>query len=397
MKKKAFLQALLLVILLTSSWLILLNKLKKDSPGDIPATTAPATTGASSTTDQAGSAATVDATDNDQATEVPAAWKEWTAYLERQATPGEMRLALEAMRDSLFSLSQDEARARLLELINSGYNLQTGLRFAVGRGGTIQGAADLQALLLDWLYRLDPVAAAELAKGALQESGYSLGADAFVIHLRNYTRGSQDASGQRDLFIRDQFTRLLSNPAWTAQPSASIAHAMDFAVFLGDGSLVRELSGMLQPGSAPGIAHASSMAIERLMDIDPIPAATALIDNMQQSGMHPTTRAGFIARLDPGDPEAFAILTEYLEQPATSREEAIAFLQFFPNLNRTFSNNLVSPEISITSADDHVERLRSALEAVQDWQADGIRNDIAAELRLTGERLTSQVTGNPAP
>lgn len=401
MKKTAFLQALVLVVLLSCSWLILLNRLTRQVEGnpasDDPEIVAPdRQQGKDPSEPEEGFSKPVDAGKPDNA-HVPAGWQEWISYLELQDNPQDLRIALESMRESLFSLPVDEKRARLLELLESGINMQTAIRFRVGPGGILSGAPDLQTILLDWLGQVDPVLAARTGKKALLDDGFSLGPDQYVLHLRNYAWGSADSPDARGQFVRSQFDRLISNSEWIDNPVPSVAESMDFAVFLGDGGHVRELSGLMAEGANPGIAHASSMAIERLVDIDPLPAARGLLDSIGQPGMNPTARAGFLARLDPADPLAYELLTEYISPGVTTRGEAAAFLRFFPNLNRTFSNNLVSRQNPITAQDNHMDRLEAALEAVQDWQAAAIRRDLKGELLATEQRLTSQITGKPAP
>lgn len=308
-----------------------------------------------------------------------------------------MQAALDAMKATLLAMDPDEAKMRLLELIRSGVNLQTGLRFRVGSNGDLAGAPDMQTLLLDWLGQLDPVAAADMAKSALARSGESLGPDGFVIHLKNYARGTTDPPFSRDRLVYQYFNRLIANDAWTANPVHSIAESMDFAVFLRDGSIVPALSAFMAQGQSPALGHASSMAIERLVDIDPIGSVSAIVDTLGQPGMSPHARAGFVARVDPAGPGAFELLTGYLGSPYVSQQEAVAFLQFLPNLNKSLSHNLVSPEISITNLGNHIDRMKSALDAVRDWQADPPRTDIGKELSLTGDRLLAQIKGDPLP
>ena len=172
---------------------------------------------------------------------------------------------------------------------------------------------------------------------------------------------------------------------------------MDFAVYLEDGRLVSTLSGFMSGGHSPALCHAGSMAIERLVDIDPLGSVSALIETMDQPGMSSMARAGFVARLDPGNPQEFQLLTEYLQHPLTSQQEAILFLQYFPNLNKTLSHNLISPEISITDLGNHMDRLRNALDAVNDWQANPVRSDLDEALSAVEQLLLSQINGEPAP
>ena len=401
MKKTAFLQALLLVILLTGSWIILLVRTDWNSPAG-EAGGSPGIETRDQVDRQQPVANEVAETSGQEAgpqvqAEVPPAWNEWIAYLEEKDEPRELWIALQSMRDALFTLPPVERRTRLMELIESGINMPTGIRFRVGPAGTLAGAPDLQTLLLDWLARVDPVGAAELGRRKLLSSGFSLGPDQFVVHLRNFANGSEETPAVRDHFIRDQFERLLSNPEWISNPVPSIAEALDFAVLIGDGDLVKDLSDLMSADAGPGIAHASSIAIERLVDIDPVGSGKALLDSIGQAGMNATARAGFMARLDPADADTLRILNDYLSAPQTTREEAVAFLQYFPNLNRTFSHNLVSHQNSNTAGVDHMDRLEAALQAVRDWQAAAVRTALESALLAAETRLSRHLSGNPWP
>jgi len=404
MKKTAFLHALILVILLSVSWVLLVLRIKNSGSNEgTPESELPGHEAVGQVEEPLQDPATapeetalpVGTVQNRPI--VPPAWTEWIDFLEQQRSARDMQNALMAMRDTLLSMDPEAAQAHLLDLISSGVNIQTGLRFHVGRGGNLLGANDLQTLLLDWLSILDPAKAAEMGKVLLIGSGESLGADAFVIHLRNYARGTTDTVLVRDRFVNEYFNRIISNPSWTNQPVHSIAEAMDFAVFLQDGSIVPVLSGFMADDQSPALGHAGSMAIERLVDIDPVGSVSAIIESINRQGMSPYARAGFVSRIDPADPRAFGLMTEYLQHPSVSQAEAITFLQFIPNLNKSLSHNLVSPEISITSLGNHMDRLKSALNAVEDWQSNPPRSDLDNALAETAQRLTAQLKGDPSP
>jgi len=403
MKKIAFLHAVLIVALLSASWILFLVRMKKpetqDTAPDKQSPVEAMSTDSSKSPDQkvAQEKQSLPIGTIQNTASIPPAWAEWIDYLGQKQNANNMRVAVDAMKETVFSMESEEGLARLLELIYSGANIKTGLVFQVGKNGELLGAPDLQTLLMDWLSRMDPVQAAVIAKLALEQTGESLGPDLFVVHLRNYAKGSTDSDLQHNQFVRQYFDQLINNPEWTDNPVHSIAESMDFAVYLEDGSLVSVLSGFMAGGQSPALGHAGSMAIERLVDIDPLGSVSALIETMDQPGMSSMARAGFVARLDPGNPQEFQLLTEYLQHPLTSQQEAVLFLQYFPNLNKTLSHNLISPEISITDLGDHMDRLRNALDAVYDWQVNPVRNDLGDALSATEQLLLSQINGEPAP
>ena len=270
MKKIAFLHAVLIVALLSASWILFLVQMKKPETQDTAPDKQPPveviSTDSPNFPDQKApqekQSLPIGTIQNPAS--IPPAWAEWIDYLGQKQNAKDMRVAVDAMRKTVFSMESEEGLARLLELIYSGANIKTGLVFQVGKNGELLGAPDLQTLLMDWLSRMDPVQAAVIAKLALEQTGESLGPDLFVIHLRNYAKGSTDSDLQHNQFVRQYFDQLINNPEWTDNPVHSIAESMDFAVYLEDGSLVSALSGFMAGGQSPALGIGPSEIPEYL-------------------------------------------------------------------------------------------------------------------------------------
>ena len=403
MKKTAFLQALVIVILLLVSWAILYQRSSRDPEPARETVTA-------------GAAKSPEGTEQPQPVQeglpenepispaigevqrpenIPPLWAEWIAYLQQQ-TPPDLPAALEAMRNAVFSMPRDEATARVIELMLSGVNIRTGSRFVIGEGGVLRSAPDLQTLLADWLGELDPGQAARIGKMALIRSGIQMGPDLYVVHLRNYLRGSADSPVEVAAFVRSKFAQLVQQPQWRTQPTSSVAEAFDFAVWLQDAALIPALADYLSTGTDPGLAHAASLAIQRIVDASPQQAGTVLADTAGWPGLLPELRAANMARLDPSDPGQQSVLASYLLDSSVTPDEVRTFFQYFPNLNRTLSHNLVSPEISITGIDIE-ERLNSARTAIGDWLEDPAWEQWHGLLEETDDRIRQQLGANPAP
>ena len=73
------------------------------------------------------------------------------------------------------------------------------------------------------------------------------------------------------------------------------------------------------------------------------------------------------------------------------RGEAVRFLQSFPNLNQSLSHNLLSSNISMTTAAEAAGRLQAALDHVRRWRSDPAMEALADELAETADRIRRQL------
>jgi hypothetical protein len=401
MKKTAFLQALLIVILLLASWVVFIRRQAMDEPQPAPApavaveeTPAEVAPDMEAPVEPVVEEAQPETLIRNMAA-VPPQWQDWMRYFQEQATDAARIEALRALREAIFSMSTEDATARLIELIISGADFDTGMDFRVGEGGKLAGGPSLQALLLDWLGQMDAARAAELAQLALRGAGTRLPPELYVMHLRNYGWGNPGEAGAP--FLMEHFQQLLEHEPWISSPTGAIAESMDIAVYLENPDLVQPLAGLMAEGKPDVLRHASSLALERMVDQDAVAAVTLLTGTPEGRSMPAETRAGFIARLDPVTPEGRDLLQGYLASAEVSRGEATLFLKHFPNLNRSLSHNLLSHNIPITEGPGHMERLQRALEEVQAWQADPEITGLADQLEATEARINAQLTGSPAP
>lgn len=389
MKRLAFLQALVVFILLIGSWALLFKRFREPTP----ATPAPetATPAPDPTPDPTAPDPTPDPGQAPTAPKPSGLSGDWQAILEQldqAGSPNEMRQWLGALRDSVFSIPAPDAIASLIEFLASGADLKTGLAFQPGPEGRLTGAASLRALVLDWLHRLDPALAGSWARRELAYAGTTLVPDVFVIHLRNAatdpTQSAEAISGLLELHM-DQ---LMGHEPWLAAPTSAIAEAFDILVYLRNPRWSGPLAGLLDTEEPPLLRHAAALALERLVDAQPLAVLSALADDSRLDGL-PKTRAHYFARLDPTDGPDAAFLRDYL-LGAPIAEQAY-FLAAFPNLNLALSHNLLSPQFSNTSARDATARLRSALAFLQSIQNDLPDPAIAARCREGIERIRTQL------
>jgi hypothetical protein len=402
MKKTAFIQAFVLVVLLTAGWMVFINRLQDRSSRQVPQPLpAEAVQDDSTGNEPAGAAATglthTVAGSSGPMAEIPPGWSEWMDYLQGQPDPAAMRRALSELQELLQSMPPEEAAERILELLQGGFDLQTGLRFRIGPGGELTGAATLRANMLDWLARLQPETAAAVARSAVESVGTAMAPDEYVIHLRNFALGSPLEHPDTREFLARNFKEMLDREDWLLEPGPALAEGMDIAVFLEDVELVPRLAELSGPGRAVELRHAAALALERLFDTSPQAAARIIVESPAGGQMSPPGRAGLLARLDPAGPDSSGLLRDYLASPATTDGEAAWFLHSFPNLNQSFSNSLLSAQFPATTPAEIHDRLERALQAVQSWQGDPGLFRLGGVLTDTEARIRLQLAGFSAP
>ncbi|MGC9452627.1 MAG: hypothetical protein ACP5I4_14405 [Oceanipulchritudo sp.] len=402
MKKTAFLQAVILFILLTGAWFLLFQRLGNRGNGDEDKLPAPSGT-LSGQEDPAatekGSPPPLTSVHADRRfpESVPDNWREWIRYLAGQSGPEDMRRAVADLGNALRLLPKEEAAARIMELLASGADLPTGLPFRVGRQGRVLSSGTLRAHLLDWLLELAPETAGKVARRSLEQRGTNLPPDEYLIHLRNAALAIPPEDPGREPLLRRHFKRLLAEENWMDNPGPAVAEAMDIPVYLQATDMVPAMAGLTGRDKPLPLRHASSLALERLVEQHPLRAARLLLASPEGKAMIPEARAGLLARIDPSSRGAGEFLRDYLASPDTSPREASAFLGSFPNLNRSRSHNLLSPEFPDTNSPDPEERIHRAIREVERWKRDPELSPLRDVLAGTEERLYRQLTGKPSP
>ena len=394
MKKTAFLQAIVLFILLILSWVLLVRRFKTtEEPPPQPAVEqVPAPQ--PETVERPAQPPTADV---GPAVRIPTEWREWMDFLEAGNSGPDRMQRIRDLRQTLFALPPGEAVDSIMKLLRSGYDLPTGGLFASGEGGRLADAGSLREHLLDWLGQLDPATAAAYAMAELGSRGTAMPAGDYVLHLRNFAWGYPEEEPGRTAFLEQGFRALLNNRDWLANPGPAVAEAMDIAVYLGDSKLVAPLAALRAPGQSDVLQHAGDLALERLIEEDPLPAIRELLQSPEGRDLSPRARAGYVARLDPVDEAGRVFLHSYLADPGTSATEVADFLAYFPNLNRSLSYNLLSRENTDTPPVDSIGRLERALQAVESWQADPDLRQYRGILDSTRQRLLRQLNGDPEP
>jgi hypothetical protein len=293
--------------------------------------------------------------------------------------------ALAGFRKELLAMPRDQALARLTQFLDSREDAPTQLGFAVGPGGVLTESPTVRVYLLDLLAEIDPVSAAAYAETVLATSA---SADEWAVAMRNLARGRTDDAGK--VLLRERFTQLLHNPDWLEHPTAGFLEAFDVAVHLRSPALVPDLMALVNTNAPQAAAHAAHLALDRMIQGDPVPALAALLRDPAGLPGHDLTRAGYVARANVAEPQQRQLVEAYLLNPQLGAEELMAFAEGFPNANFMMSHNLITTS-DVPASGVLVQRDRQALQVVQSWLKDPRFASRRAALEIMRDRLTTFV------
>jgi hypothetical protein len=361
MKKTAFIQAIVIFLLLVVSWFLLAKRLlQRDAPEPSDAQNIQPQ---SSEVDKPQDTQTPPQTNTDPpvdepSIELPAFWNNWLESLNAATSPADMRAKISTLKESVFSLPRNQAVDTLSTFLKSGTDLSTGLAFQPGRDNQLVGAKSLRALIFDWLHSLDPILAGDWARQELHQFATALAPDVFVIHLRNAARDPSQSADTVKALLATNMDRLMNHEPWINQPTSAIAEAMDIFVYLGHSNAAPRLADLLTQKSPVLMRHAAALALERLVDQSSLDTLSQLLHSDSLAEL-PKSRANYFARLNPSTDSEKQLLMTYLFEVASPAEQ-INFLKAFPNLNHSLSHNLLSAQILDTQNIDFRQRLFNA-------------------------------------
>lgn len=295
------------------------------------------------------------------------------------------RQRLAELREWLAKLPPKEAVAAIRQFLDSKADASTGLGFKVAANGLLDEAPTLRTFLLDELARIDPAAAADYAKVILSSKDSP---DEWAVALRNLAWG--DPSDQGRALLAQKTGEMLQYEPWQQNPSVGFLEAFDMAVYLGGTSLMPALTDLVRQQNNPAVAHASYLALDRLVINNPTTTLTALLANPSSMQGRETTRANYFARANVNDPQQLQILESYLLNPQISPAEIAAFAGIFPNANYMISPNLLTQTQTPNRA-ALVSRDAASLSVVQQWLADPRFASLRPSLEKTAARLAGFV------
>ncbi|GAB4271580.1 MAG TPA: hypothetical protein DIU37_02010 [Opitutae bacterium] len=300
-------------------------------------------------------------------------------------TQGDAYIILIELENYLQSLDVETATKKIMDYLNQGDDIATGLPFMVSPDHTLDAAPTLRVYLLDQLNQINPDASAKYAKTIFETSKAS---DEWAIALKSYA-ADYDGHIEQDTYFTQQLKAFLNNDSWLANPSIGYLQAFDALVYRGGNTFVLNLCNLAIESNHPAIAYASRLAIDRLAQRDYTTTMQVLLDNPEELESVPKLRAFIFARGDVRDPKQKDIVEQYIFREDISNQELIAFGSVFPNLNRDISYNLLTQEEKValeSYADQDLASLQFVQALIKEPRA---RNDkeVFQTLNLAQERL----------
>ena len=286
------------------------------------------------------------------------------ASLGSERDPEQARQALADLRAELLSRPTDEAVDWIEQALATGTDQQTGLAFAIGSGGAMEGWPTLRTFLLDLMMEIDPQSAADASRSLLETP---TSADEWALALRNVARAGDLAEDAE--FLRVKTEELITNPEWQEDPSIGYLNAFDVLVHVEATKSTPLLSDLIQRKDRRDLAHAGFLTLDRLVQRESIEMMTRLSNDEALQASRPEMVSQQFARADVRDPGQRELLKEWLIDPARTPTELRAFAGVYPNQNKFISNNLLTEEEAIP-ADDLAAHDRAALQTVTEWAED---------------------------
>ncbi len=295
------------------------------------------------------------------------------------------RELLAELRAVLSAMPKNEAVAAIKQFLDSKADAATQLGFKVAKNGLLDDAPTLRTFLLDELARLDPAAAADYSKVILASKDSP---DEWAVALRNLADGDTSADGQA--LLRQKTSELLQYAPWQQNPSTGYLEAFDTAVYLGGTSLMPALTSLVKEQDNPAVAHASFLALDRLVINNPAATLTALLADPNSMQGREATRADYFARANVTDPQQLQVLQNYLLNPQITPAEIDTFAGIFPNANYMISPNLLT-QSQTPDRNALVSRDAASLSVVQGWLGDPRFANLMPALQKIQTRLAGFV------
>jgi len=301
--------------------------------------------------------------------------------LRKESNARIIRQELAELRRELSAMQTKAAVAAIRGFLDSKADAPTHLAFKLASSGLLDEAPTLRTFLLDELARIDPAAAADYSKVLLSSMDSP---DEWAVALRNLASGDTSAEGRA--LLEQKTAQMLQYAPWQQNPSTGYLEAFDVAVYLGGMDFLPTLSGLVRQQDNPAVAHASFLALDRLVinNTASVLAALEAAPDLMQG--RESTRADYFARADVRDPQQQQVLESYLLNPAISAAELNTFAGVYPNANFMISPNLLTQNTT-PGYEALTRRDAQSLAVAQEWLADPRFANVAPELRRVTQRL----------
>lgn len=306
------------------------------------------------------------------------------AVVEISADPSQAATILSRLKGYIDAMPPKLASEVMQSMLSEpAMDVRTGLGFAVGENGRLRAAPSLRVAMLDWLGRIDPTAAAQLADEIFART---TDPDEFAISLRNYAWGNPRA--KHHPYLRERTLELATKEEWIEAPTAGTLEAFDVFVYARATEAADVLMDLASDQSPSGRAsgYAAFLTLDRLYQQQPKELFAALEAEREFESATGPMVAQMMARSDVRQPEVRQNMERYLLSPNRTQDELEAFTQIFPNHNFMISDNLLT-EVDLPSG----RELRARDEAAYNWVHEKLGDSRFAELRPELERAADRL------
>lgn len=305
----------------------------------------------------------------------------------------ESKHVLGQLAAELQRMSTNAAAVAIFGFLDSRRDVSTRLSFRIEKGGNLGEAPTFRTWLLDQLGRLNPPAAAEMARTILATPD---SADEWAVALRDFAR-VQTSPEDRE-YLQERLSALLHEPRWQQQQSIGWLEAFDVAVHVKATQLTPDLARMvtrLEKDGRPA-AHAAFLTLDRLVLAEPADVLGQLQADPELLAGRELTRANYFARADVRDPQQRALIEQYLLDERRQAAELEKFAGIYPSGNFMVSDNLLTT-VETPGQSQIAEHDRAALAVAEEWLADPRFVRLKPQLTMIRDRLRTFVQQAAAP
>ncbi len=255
-------------------------------------------------------------------------------------------------------ISTDQATRMILDFLDSGVDVETGLRFRVGQRGVLRSHPTLRVAALDWIGELNPRAAKEYARHIFETSD---SADEWALGLRNYGRLIEPGA---DRYFAEIIERFVKNDDWRLSPSAGFFEGFDAVVYNVQTSLIEDLLEL----HAGDYEQLSIMVVTELAQQGPAEVIRDAVENDAWANAE-QLRATVVSRANPLLPDQADLVVQYLLKDDVPMWEKEMFAEMFP-LSSGFIGHRLLTSPGVRPLGESAEIDVATLSLVETWAAD---------------------------
>jgi hypothetical protein len=284
--------------------------------------------------------------------------------------------------DAIASLGPEAVAQELVQTLTTDFvDVEFGLEFGPGPDGRMETVPNWRSLLLDGLAATASPLAADFARASVLDQQRTPADWAMGIKILWQANGRNPD----DPYLQSKVREMFANTDWTAQPTDALLESCDYVVALHDRGMVPSMVDFLQGDVRSGTPFASAIVLQRMAGGDAQVVADVLssMDGPIADPDIARSRASVVARTDPRDPAAAALVRQYLTQSGATSAEIDYFIRSYPGVDAFVTQNLASAQPP-PDRSDLARRQLAALELLRSLAQDPA---LATHQKAFGESL----------